>query len=86
AYFFDGFANASSILVGKAVGANDKELYKKTFSLSRQWSIITAFVISSLYTFFQEPIIGLFTNLPSVIEISVKYGTWLVIYPFAACF
>ncbi|MFS2173027.1 MATE family efflux transporter [Priestia megaterium] len=86
AYFFDGFANASSILVGKAVGANDKGLYKKTFSLSRQWSIITAFVISSLYAFFQEPIIGLFTNLPSVIEISVKYGTWLIIYPFAACF
>jgi len=86
AYLFDGFANASSILVGKAVGSNDKELYKKTLTLSRQWSIITAFVISSLYTFFQEPIIGLFTNLPSVIEISLKYGPWLIVYPFAACF
>jgi len=86
AYLFDGFANASSILVGKAVGSNDKELYKKTLTLSRQWSIITAFVISSLYTFFEEPIIGLFTNLPSVIEISLKYGPWLIVYPFAACF
>lgn len=86
AYLFDGFANASSILVGKSIGANDKELYKKTLTLSRQWSLITAFVISSLYTIFQEPIIGLFTSLPSVIEISLKYGPWLIVYPFAACF
>lgn len=86
AYFFDGFANASSILVGKAVGSNDKELYKKTLTLSRQWSVITAFVIACVYGLFQEQIIGLFTNLPSVIELSTKYGTWLLIYPFAACF
>jgi MATE family multidrug resistance protein len=86
AYFFDGFANASSILVGKAVGSNDKKLYKKTLSLSRQWSVITAFIIASIYGLFQEQIIELFTNLPSVIELSTKYGAWLIIYPFAACF
>ncbi|MEH7510092.1 MATE family efflux transporter [Priestia megaterium] len=86
AYLFDGFANASSILVGKSIGSNDKELYKKTLTLSRQWSLITAFIISSLYTIFQEPIIRLFTNLPNVIEISLQYGSWLVVYPFAACF
>jgi multidrug resistance protein, MATE family len=86
AYFFDGFANASSILVGKAVGSNDKKLYKKTLSLSRQWSVITAFTIASIYGLFQEQIIELFTNLPSVIELSTTYGAWLMIYPFAACF
>lgn len=86
AYFFDGFANASSILVGKAVGSNDEKLYKKTLTLSRQWSVITAFVIACVYGLFQEQIIGLFTNLPSVIELSTKYGAWLIIYPFAACF
>lgn len=86
AYFFDGFANASSILVGKAVGSNDENLYKKTLTLSRQWSVITAFIIACIYGLFQEQIIGLFTNLPSVIELSTKYGGWLIIYPFAACF
>ena len=85
AYFFDGFANASSILVGKAVGSNDKKLYKKTLSLSRQWSVIMAFILASIYGLFQEQIIELFTNLPSVIELSIKYGSWLIIYPFAAC-
>ncbi|WP_338787848.1 MATE family efflux transporter [Metabacillus sp. FJAT-53654] len=86
AYFFDGFANASSILVGKAVGSNDKKSYKKILSLSRQWSVITAFIIASIYGLLQEQIIELFTNLPSVIELSTKYGVWLIIYPFAACF
>lgn len=86
AYFFDGFANASSILVGKAVGSNDKELYKKTLTLSRQWSVITAVTIASLYALFQEQVIGLFTNLPDVIELSLTYGVWLIIYPFVACF
>jgi MATE family multidrug resistance protein len=86
AYFFDGFANASSILVGKAVGSNDKALFKKILTLSRQWSIITAVIIASLYALFQEQIIGLFTNLPNVIELSLTYGVWLIIYPFVACF
>jgi multidrug resistance protein, MATE family len=86
AYFFDGFANASSILVGKAVGSNDKELFKKTLTLSRQWSIITAVIIASLYALFQKQVVGLFTNLPDVIELSLTYGVWLIIYPFVACF
>ncbi|WP_374988988.1 MATE family efflux transporter [Priestia megaterium] len=86
AYFFDGFSNASSILVGKAVGSNDKELFKKTLTLSRQWSIITAVIIASLYAHFQKQVIGLFTNLPDVIELSLTYGVWLIIYPFVACF
>ena len=86
AYFFEGLANASSILVGKAVGSNDKDLYKKTLTLSKQWSVITAFLIACIYGLFQEQIIGLFTNLPNVIDLSIEYGTWLIIYPFAACF
>jgi MATE family multidrug resistance protein len=86
AYFFEGFANATSILIGKAVGASDKELYKKTLTLSKQWSVITAVVIASVYGLFQEQIISLFTNLPRVLELSTTYGTWLILYPFAACF
>ncbi|MBM7653571.1 putative MATE family efflux protein [Neobacillus cucumis] len=86
AYFFEGFANATSILVGKAVGSNDKELYEKTLTLSKKWSVIIAFVIACIYGLFQKQIFALFTNLPSVIELSVTYGKWLILYPFAACF
>ncbi|MFE4142134.1 MATE family efflux transporter [Peribacillus sp. YIM B13472] len=86
AYFFDGFANASSILVGKAIGSNNEKLYKKTLTLSLQWSILSAFFIACAYAIFQEQIIGLFTNLPRVIELSNTYGAWLIIFPFTACF
>ncbi|MGE6630114.1 MATE family efflux transporter [Bacillus sp. NPDC077027] len=86
AYFFDGFANASSILVGRAVGSNDRNLYQKTLTLSRQWAVVTAFVIASIYGVFREKIYSLFTNLPQLIELTMTYGSWLILYPFAACF
>jgi multidrug resistance protein, MATE family len=86
AYLFEGFANATSILVGKAVGSNNQELFKRTLTLSKQWSVITAVVIACVYGLFQEQIIALFTNLPSIIEISTQYGMWIILYPFAACF
>ncbi|MEK5138760.1 MULTISPECIES: MATE family efflux transporter [Priestia] len=85
AYFFDGFANASSILVGKAVGSQDRSLYIQTLSLSRKWAVIVAFVIAGVYTAFLEPIIKLFTTLPSVITLATEYGVWLILYPFVAC-
>jgi len=37
AYLFDGFANASSIIVGRAVGGQNVILCKRAFSLSAQW-------------------------------------------------
>lgn len=86
AYFFDGFANASSILVGKAVGSQNRSLYIQTLSLSRKWAVIVAFVIAGVYAAFLEPIVKLFTTLPSVITLATEYGVWLILYPFVACF
>ena len=86
AYLFDGFANASSILVGRSVGANDRALYDKTLTLSRQWAVVMACVIAAGYFFFKVPILSLFTNLPQLLDVTLQYANWLVLYPFAACF
>nr|WP_268825033.1 MATE family efflux transporter [Bacillus altitudinis] len=86
AYLFDGFANASSILVGRSVGANDRALYDKTLTLSRQWAVVMACVIAAGYFFFKVPILSLFTNLPQLLDVTLQYADWLVLYPFAACF
>ncbi|WP_206114050.1 MATE family efflux transporter [Bacillus altitudinis] len=86
AYLFDGFANASSILVGRSVGANDRALYDKTLTLSRQWAVVMACVIATGYFFFKVPILSLFTNLPQLLDVTLQYADWLVLYPFAACF
>ncbi|BBP92388.1 hypothetical protein BsIDN1_60060 [Bacillus safensis] len=86
AYLFDGFANASSILVGRSVGANDRTLYERTLTLSRQWALVMACVIAAVYFLLKEPILSLFTNLPQLLDVTLHYADWLVLYPFAACF
>jgi MATE family multidrug resistance protein len=86
AYFFDGFANASSILVGKAVGANDEALYKRTLSLSSQWAIISPLVMMLLYVLFKDSIIPVFTKNQEVIELASSYSVWITIFPLTASF
>jgi multidrug resistance protein, MATE family len=86
AYFLDGFANASSILVGKAVGANDETLYKRTLSLSSQWAIISPLFMMLIYILFKDSIIPVFTKNQNVIELARSYSIWVAIFPLAASF
>ncbi|HZG59173.1 MAG TPA: MATE family efflux transporter [Anoxybacillus sp.] len=86
AYFFDGFANASSILVGKAVGANDETLYKHTLSVSSQWAIISSLFIMLIYILFKDSIIPVFTKNQGVIELASSYSIWIAVFPLAASF
>ncbi|GMN99373.1 MATE family efflux transporter [Parageobacillus thermoglucosidasius] len=86
AYFLDGFANASSILVGKAVGANDETLYKRTLSLSSQWAVISPLFMMLIYILFKNSIISVFTKNQEVIELASSYSIWITIFPLAASF
>ncbi|WHY96483.1 MATE family efflux transporter [Peribacillus simplex] len=84
AYFFDGLANASSILVGKAIGARDKPLYKKTLILSLQWGVLSSLMIAVSYYLYGDIILSLFTRIPSVIKLANIYGIWLILFPLSA--
>ncbi|NNU82519.1 MATE family efflux transporter [Geobacillus sp. BMUD] len=84
AYVFDGFANASSILVGKAVGARDERLYARTLSLSLQWTVLAALSIMLAYIWIDDEVIRLFTNNRDVFELAVSYSAWMAAYPLAA--
>ncbi|MDQ0115588.1 MATE family efflux transporter [Paenibacillus harenae] len=86
AYFFDGFANASSLLVGKAVGSRDQRLYKKTLMLSCQWAVLSSLFIAGTYYLFSEHIIQLFTGIPHVVQLAETYGMWIVLFPLSASF
>ncbi len=86
AYFLDGFANASSILVGKAVGAKDEALYKRTLSLTGQWAIISPLFMMLIYILFKDSIIPVFTKNQNVIELASSYSIWVTIFPLAASF
>ncbi|HWO96094.1 MAG TPA: MATE family efflux transporter [Bacillus sp. (in: firmicutes)] len=86
AYLFDGFANASSIFVGKAIGARDVSLYKKTLKLSCQWAVFSSFFIACIYYMYSDGIIRLFTRIPAVMDLANTYGAWLIPFPLAASF
>lgn len=83
AYFFDGFSNATSILSGKAMGAKDYKLYKKTLSISAQWAILTSAFLTLMYWLFSEPVIRLFTTIEEVVGIAMIYSNWLLLFPIA---
>ncbi|WP_257985619.1 MATE family efflux transporter [Bacillus sp. V5-8f] len=84
AYFFDGFSNSSSILVGKAIASRDDPLYKKTLMLSCQWAFLSALFIAGCYYLWSNYILLLFTPRPSVIELAHTYQIWLILFPFSA--
>lgn len=86
AYFYDGFANASSIMTGKAIGSMDKSLYQQTLKLSMQWAIYSSIIIASVYYLLNDYILRLFTTIPRIIETAQSYEIWLIVFPLAASF
>jgi multidrug resistance protein, MATE family len=84
AYFYDGFANASSILSGRAVGSKDERLFKQTLKLSFQWSLISSMLIIAVYLLFSEYLFLLFTRIPAVLELTHSYSIWIAFFPLAA--
>jgi multidrug resistance protein, MATE family len=86
AYVYDGFSNASSIFAGKAMGSNDRDLYRKTLSLSSQWAVFSSVLLAAGYYLFSERIIAIFTTIPSVISLAGAYDHWLILFPFASSF
>jgi multidrug resistance protein, MATE family len=81
AYLFGGFANASSIMVGRAIGGANKFLYKRAFTLSAQWGLASAILLSlSIFTF-GENIVSLFTTITDVKAMSKVYLVWMIVFP-----
>lgn len=83
AYFFDGFANASSVFVGTAVGEKNSDLYNEVLTISTKTTFILASIMSPVVYFFRTEIIRFFTVIEIVINLSLNYYIWLGIYPFA---
>ncbi len=86
AYMYDGFANASSILTGRAIGSNDKTLYQTTIRLTFQWAVISSLIISSVYYLFNDQIHQMFTSIPEVLHEVGTYEAWIVCFPLVSSF
>ncbi|MBY6035996.1 MATE family efflux transporter [Fictibacillus nanhaiensis] len=86
AYMYDGFANASSILTGRAIGSKDETLFRITIRRSFQWALLSSLFISGIYYLFHDQIHLVFTTIPGVIEALTIYQPWILCYPLVASF
>ncbi len=81
AYGLDGFAHAAEALTGSAYGAGRRKQFSRSVKLTSIWAAIIAALVSLMYLVFGELILGLFTNIGSVLDTAAVYLPWMVISP-----
>ncbi|AGK54389.1 MATE family efflux transporter [Bacillus sp. 1NLA3E] len=81
AYALGGFGNAGSILVGRAIGANNLSMFNETIKLSAKWGILSGVFLSLLFFICSSFIYPLFTSIEQVIQCILQYQGWLLLFP-----
>ena len=77
----DGFAIACEVMVGRAIGTNNKKYFIAAVKSCGYLSLLLAVLFSVIYMIFGEYIIHWMTSLPSVIETAQTYLIWMIILP-----
>jgi len=83
-YAQDGFANAAEVLSGRAIGARNLQTFKQTNRGCALWCLYTSIFFTLSLIMFDETIIGLLTDIDSVVQTTLSYWLWLILLPFAA--
>lgn len=81
AFVLDGFANATEVIAGRAVGKNDQQQLKQGFLIAAFWSLVLASLFSLMYLLFGQHIISLLTSIPEVNHTANTYLIWLTLMP-----
>ncbi|MCK5122323.1 MAG: MATE family efflux transporter [Methylococcales bacterium] len=84
AYALDGFAHAAEALVGKAVGAKNRVMYRQAVLTAGFWSCAVAIVFAVFYLSLGQQIIALLTGLDEVREMAYEYLPWLIAMPLVS--
>ena len=80
-YGVDGFAFAAESLVGRFIGAGDRDSLKSAIKYSFYWGIGLGIIITLVYLFFGKSIIWLYTDNTDLINLAMVYFTWTIIAP-----
>ena len=83
-FALDGFAHAAEALVGKAVGAKDRDALRRAVTLALRWSLYVSVLFSLFFLIGGRPLVRVLTDLPEVIDVAYEYLPWLVILPMVA--
>ena len=83
AYALDGFAFAAEALVGQALGAKNRQLFRKSVVMTSQWGIGSVILMALAFFVFGNSIINVMTTAEDVRVVSYEYLPWMVIAPMA---
>lgn len=81
AFVLDGFANATEVLTGKALGRKSPAQLKRALLLTGFWSLMMALLFMGIYASFGQLIIRLLTSIDEVVLLADQYLGWVVIAP-----
>lgn len=80
-FALDGIAYAAEALVGKAVGARDRDGLRRAVRRTLQWSLIFASLFCLIYAVAGPIIIAMLTSIDDLRTTAVKYLPWLIVSP-----
>jgi MATE family multidrug resistance protein len=79
----DGFAFAAESLVGKYVGARDKDRLRRSVRMLMAWGISLGAGFALGYAFLGKPLLRVFTDQMMIIQAASPYLWWMAIIPLA---
>lgn len=83
-FALDGFAHAAEALVGKAVGARDTAVLQRSVRLALAWSLYVAAGFSLFFLLGGPHLVRLLTDLPEVVDTTLRYLPWIVASPLVS--
>lgn len=84
-YFTDGFSYAGEALVGRFIGERNNYMLKETIRYIFLWNAGISFLFIGIYWVTGIPLMTLFTDDASVVDVCSKFLPWLVAMPPMAC-
>jgi len=81
AYAMDGFAFAAEALVGKALGAKNRLIFRRSAVMTSQWGFGSVAVMPIAFYVFGSSIINVMTTAEDVRLVSYEYLPWMVLAP-----
>lgn len=80
AFFLDGYAFVAEALVGKAVGARDRQRFRRAVRLSSELALLAAALLSMGILLLGQPVVAMLTSLIEVRETAIIYLPWCALY------
>jgi MATE family multidrug resistance protein len=80
AYLLDGYAHATEILVGRAVGAGRRHAFDRALRLSTELSGVSALALSAAVLLLGPRAVEALTDLAPVREVALDYLPWTAAY------